>query len=321
MRITSPLGFVATVLAASWSFAQSGVDLMVRPFPKDNVLEMRGEASGYTDAHIKKSNEDFSLGIYDLEGRYRLNPGEHVDPRIGFDVTYLNMGGNFNRVPDSLVDTGISFGMGVLDQSGWLGGASFGIGYAGAAPFGDGNAWYGKFDLAFGKKISETQEFGFVIDYDGNRSVYRDIPLPGFVYRLRLTEKHLLIAAGFPYTSVEYKPDDHWTFEVRWLIPDDFDASINYKIDNGLGIFGGVRRRVESFFWDELSDSHDRLFFQQRRAEVGFSWEPIERLRGELAFGYAWDQEFSTGWSNNNTDLVGDVSDEPYVRIGVQWQY
>jgi len=89
MRITSPLGFAATLLVASLSFAQSGPDLMVRPFPKDNVLEMRGEAFGLDDAHIKKSGEDFTLGMYDLEGRYRISPGERVDPRTRGHRTHV----------------------------------------------------------------------------------------------------------------------------------------------------------------------------------------------------------------------------------------
>jgi hypothetical protein len=37
--------------------------------------------------------------------------------------------------------------------------------------------------------------------------------------------------------------------------------------------------------------------------------------------GYAFSQEFSSGWSSNETTEVADISDEPYIRIGVQWQY
>jgi hypothetical protein len=129
------------------------------------------------------------------------------------------------------------------------------------------------------------------------------------------------VAAGFPYTSVEWRPDDHWTLELRWSIPDDVQIFANYKIGNGLGAFASLRRRIESYHWDDLPDQDDRLFFEQRRAEVGLSYEPIERLRGELAVGYAFSQEFSSGWSSNETTEVADISDEPYIRIGVQWQY
>jgi hypothetical protein len=320
MRILSSLGFIATVFAASLCLAQSGVDLMVRPFPEGTILEMRGEALGLFSAEVEQTGDDFNLGIYDLEGRYRLHPGHRVDPRFGFDVTVLDIGGDFNGLPDRLTDTAVAFGMGVLEQNGWLGGASIGIGYAGANTFGDGNAVYGKFDLAIGKQLSENQEIGFVLDYDGNRSVYRDLPLPGFVYRMRLYEKRLLIAAGFPYTSFEWRPDEHWTLELRWNIPDDVSLFVNYQIAEGLGVFASIRRRIDSFHWDEIPNANDRLFFEQRRAEIGISYEPAERLRGELAIGYAFSQEFSTGWNQTETDLVGDISDEPYLRIGLQWQ-
>lgn len=319
MRYLSPLGLV--LLLASVSFAQSGVDLMVRPFPQDAALEMRGEAFRLDDGHIKDGGgEDVKIGMYDLEGRYRLRPGHRVDPRIGFDFTQLNVTGT-DLVPDHMTDTAIAFGMGVLDNNGWLGGASIGIGYAGADAFADGNAWYGKFDLAIGKTLSETQEIGIVLDYDGNRSVFRDIPLIGFVYRLRMYDKRLLVAAGFPYTSVEWRPDDHWTLELRWSIPDDVQVFANYKIAEGLGVYASLRRRIESYHWDEIADSHDRLFFEQRRAEVGLTYEPVDRLRAEVAVGYAFSQEFSTGWNSSKTDEVADISDEPYFRVGVQWQY
>jgi hypothetical protein len=321
MRTPSPLGFLATVLAASMCFAQSGPDLMIRPFPKDNILEMRGEAFGLRSAEVEQTGDDFRLGIYELEGRYRLAPGKRYDPRIGFDVTHLDIGGDFAGVPSHLTDTAVAVGLGVLDKNGWLGGASIGVGYAGDDPFSDANAWYGKFDLAFGKTLSENAEIGIVIDYDGNRSVYRDLPLPGFAYRLRLYDQRLLMALGFPYTSVEWRPNEHWTLELRWSIPDNVELFANYKIAEGLGVFASLRRRVDSFHWDDLPNANDRLFFEQKRAEVGFTYEPIERLRAELAIGYAFSQEFSTGWNASETDLVGDISDEPYLRVGVQWQY
>ena len=320
MRITSSLGFVVALGLSSFAFAQSGVDLMVRPFPKDSLVEARGEAFALDDPHFKQTGEDMSLNIFDAEARYRIKPGERVDPRVGFDFTQINTSGA-DQVPKHMTDTAIAFGMGVLDQSGWIGGASIGIGYSSANAFNDANALYAKFDLALGKTIDENQEFGLVIDFDGNRSEYRDIPLPGFVYRLRLPDRKLYVVAGFPYSSVEWRPDDKWTLEARWSYPDDVGLFINYKVAKELGVFGSLRRRVETFNWNELSDSTDRLFFEQRRGEVGVSWEPVERLRGELAIGYAFAQEFSTGYNFSNTDLIGDVSDAPYLRLGVQWQY
>jgi len=39
------------------------------------------------------------------------------------------------------------------------------------------------------------------------------------------------------------------------------------------------------------------------------------------AAGYAWGQEFSTGFDSRKSDEVADVSDEPYVRFGVEVKF
>ena len=71
-----------------------------------------------------------------------------------------------------------------------------------------------------------------------------------------------------------------------------------------------------TFFVDGLPENYDRLFFQQRRAEVGVRWEPRKDFNFSLAVGYAFGQEFSTGFDFRQTDEFTDVSDEPYVRVG-----
>ena len=37
--------------------------------------------------------------------------------------------------------------------------------------------------LVLGKKLDRRTDLAFVIDYDGNRSVFPDVPLPGIAYR------------------------------------------------------------------------------------------------------------------------------------------
>lgn len=320
MRITS-LGIAVVLLLAPLASAQTGPDLMIRPWPKGDVLETRGEAAILGQGHVKLSDEDFTLARYSAEGRYRLYPNERADPRLGFEAKYLDIGGHYDVLPGQFSDHSVAFGMGVSDNNGWLAGASIGIGYAGVSPYNDGNGLYGKFDFAIGKTLSENQEIGFVLNYDGNRSVYRDVPLPGFAYRLRLYEQRMLLVVGFPYTSVNYKPDDRWTFEATWSIPDDFRVFVSYRVAPNFNVFARVTDQVDSFFWNDLPNDEDRIFFQQRRAELGLEFEPIEDLRATLAFGYAWDQEFSTGYNASETDLIADTSDEPYLRIGIDWRY
>lgn len=328
-RRTLLLAAAAGAALSSVASAQTGPELLIKPFPKDQQIEATASGTyipdGSTD-HLAPGGDEFDIDVWqlDVQGRMRLQLDPIVparaEPRFGFDVTFMDLDTDDPTLPTQLVDTSVAFGMGVLEEHGWIGGITVGIGYAGAGAFDDGNAWYGKADFAIGRTIDETSEIGFVLDYDGNRSFMPDVPLPGFQYRKRLDPK-LLLAVGFPFTSVEWKPIDELQLRLTWTIPDAFNADVTYEISKTLGLFGAYTSRTEAFHWDEIDNSRDRLIFEQRRAEAGVKWSPVEELHVVVAGGYAFGQEFSVGWDSRETDLVTDLSDEPYIRVGLEWRY
>jgi hypothetical protein len=323
MRFTSLclLGAALLITTGSSLLAQTGADLLIRPWSDDaKTVESRADALFLGDSHVKESGEDFSLARYEAEGRFRIIPGEVKSPRVGFDYKLLDMGSGISGVPDQLVDASVALGAGVLKQSGWIVAVKGGVGYAGSSPFSDGNAFYGLFDFVIGYEFDETSQFGFVLDYDGNRSNYRDVPIPGFAYRFWNERYGAQIAIGFPYSSIEIKPTSKWSIEAVYSVPDDLRLSTSYELIPHWSLFGSVSRTIDTFYLNTTEDVTDRLFFQQRRIEIGVQYSPYPMLEFRLAGGYAWDQEFSTGFSASNTDLVADVSDAPYVHIGVIWK-
>jgi hypothetical protein len=48
---------------------------------------------------------------------------------------------------------------------------------------------------------------------------------------------------------------------------------------------------------------------------------PTDFFNVDLAVGYAWSTEFSEGFDSRENDEIADVSDEPYVRLGVDLRY
>jgi len=310
------------IFSGSAAWAQTGPELLIKPWSDNaSTFETRGDAMYQADGHANKTDEKFTLSQYELEGRFRIIPGEVVSPRVGFDVKYFDIGGNVSGVPDQLSDQSIALGAGLYQKGGLILAAKAGIGYAGPTPFSDGNAFYGLFDFIIGYDIDENQQFGLVLDYNGNRSSYRDIPLPGFAYRFWTYNRKVQVALGFPYDSVEFHPTKQIKLEAVYSIPDDLRLFGSYEFIPHWSLFGGVSRTINTFYLDTTQDTTDRLFFQQRRAEMGIQFSPRPDFDFRLAAGYAWDQEFSIGFSSSNTDLVADVSDEPYVRFGLEWKY
>jgi len=307
-------------LAGSSARAQTGPTLLLKPFPKEQAIDGRADALFLDQGHTKKTDEDFRLSMFESQGRWRVLPGNLISPRIGWDFTFIDVDTPAAGFPDQLVDQSVGVAMPIAKFGDWIVGASVGLGYAGDHPFSDGDAWYGKGTLSVFKLFSDTEALVFAIDYDGNRTFLPDVPLPGIAYTRRVAHDFYFVV-GAPVTSLEWRPDDRVRVEVVYTIPDTFDASIGYRVVRALTVFGNLESRREAFFLNDLPGNRDRLFFQQRRAEVGLRWEPRKGVMFNVAGGYAFDQEFSTGFDSRRTDLVADLSDEPYVRFGVDIRF
>ncbi len=314
--------FFAAAMFTSHALAQTGAELLIRPFAKGENLELN------TSAIFQSTGEDdfggdLGVNVYELSGRAR-EVREKSIPRLGYDLTYLDIDSEIgvfgSLLPERVSDQSLAVGLAMPDLYGFRGGFTVGVGYAGERPFGDANAWYGKGTIAMGKKLDENTDLGIFLDYDGNRSYLPDVPLPGFAYRKRIDQR-LILVAGIPLSTIEWTPNEKWKFEVFWTLIDSFDARVTYTVAPGFNVYANLDSRNHAFHLDELESSNDRLLFEETRAEIGVQWEPRQDTRVIVAGGYAFGQEFSTGWDFRDTDEITQVSDEPYVRAGLEMRF
>lgn len=298
--------------------AQTGPALLLEPLlSEEEVWESRGDAL-FLNNGSTSNKQDFQMSVFEVSGRFR-EQRERLVPRIGWDLTYLDLDSNEPLLKQDLIDVSLAAGVELGRYFDWRSGLTVGVGYAGNSPFGETDAWYGKATLLFGKAWNKNTDVALVVDYDGNRSVYPDIPLPGFAIRHQF-DPQLSWVVGVPLSSVTWKPIEFVTVDITWTLLDRFDAKVEYEMAPQWTIFGNLEDRREVFTIDGLS-GHDRLLFHQRRAELGVRWQPWDHTSLQLAGGYAFGGEFSTGWDSSDSDLVADLSDEPYVRIGFERQF
>ena len=317
----------ALVLAlASTAPAQTGSELALKPFEAELALDGAGDAWAYDRGHDNESGETLRLFIVESEGRFRLKPGDVASPRFGYDFTYFNVDTDAPAIPRQLFDQsiGIATPLGIYEN--WIFGVSLGVGYAGPTPYGDGDAWYGLASIAVFKKFNEKTALAVGIDYNGNRTFAPDIPLPGFAYIAQLSPE-LELTAGLPITAVNWQPHERFRVQVAYELVDNVEARVGYEFIKGLEAYGSLGQRSDAFFIDGLSSGGERLLFEQRRAEVGLTWRTRDSGVGEqdieftAALGYGWSGEFSAGFDQRDSDLVADVSDEPYLRLGLQLRF
>src|SRR5688572_29219764 len=248
------------------ALAQTGADLLIRPFAEDVRYEI--EATGYPifDGHTDNAGADYDLTLYEVRGRSKEDEPRHV-PRFGFDFAHLDVGGNDPALPERLTDVSAAVAFRVPTAYGFKGGIAIGGGYAGDGPFGDPHAFYGKATIGLSKTLDEFSDLGIGLEYDGNRTIFPDVPLPGFAYR-RKVDTTLILVLGVPVTSIEWKPDDRFTLLLEYLLVDRFDVRVDYRVVGGLNVFASLDQRRLAFEMDELPN-HDRLLFEQRRAPAG----------------------------------------------------
>src|SRR4051794_33478848 len=102
---TSPLYVVlASLFLASAALAQSGPELLLKPFPKELTADIDGTALFTDSGHSKETGASTHINIYDLDGRFRLNPGDVASPRIGFGLKYFTIDSALPGLPRDFSD-------------------------------------------------------------------------------------------------------------------------------------------------------------------------------------------------------------------------
>jgi hypothetical protein len=314
------------LLLGAPALAQTGGELILKAWPKEQAVDASADAYLLNGGHVQETGSSLRLSIFESDGRFRLMPGEIASPRIGYSFTAFDMTGakatgpGRVHLPDQLYDTSVAFATPIGKYGDWIVAISGGIGYTGSSPFGDADAWYGKADFAVIRQLDEGSGIAFVLDYNGNRPYLPDVPLPGFAYIKRI-DPTLLLTLGVPVTSVEWKPTDSLRVELGYVLVDEIRARIGYDVAPHWEVFGSAGLRQDAFHLNEITAGNARLLFEQRRAEIGVTWRPTESFDLTIAGGYAWGGEFSTGFDLRNSQTLAKLSDEPYLRAGLQIRF
>ncbi|MAE62539.1 MAG: hypothetical protein CMJ49_14425 [Planctomycetaceae bacterium] len=305
----------------AFAIAQTGAVLMLRPFEEQQASETdlqwmsidQGTTDGVFDA-------DVNISVYDVSGRARFDVTDPDSPRVGYAWHYIDVDTADPRLPDQLSDQSVAVGFGLFEHEGWKVGATLGAGYAGDNGFDDAEPWYAKANLIASRELDADSSMQLLLSYDGNRTIFPDLPLPGFVYNRRANDQ-LSYSIGVPFSQIVWTPTDKWRVTVSGAIPSSlwqfgFDADATYELVDDVHVFASIQHRMRAFSVDTLRHNK-RLFFEQRRAEAGVRWSHESTLDVTFAGGYAFYQQFQTGFDSRDLHDSISLSDEPYVRVSV----
>lgn len=308
------VGFIATI-----GWAQTGSLMMIEPFQKQGHVELSGSATVYQDGSTTRTGaNNFGLTIYDAQGRVALLPDPKI-LRLGFDLTQYDIDTNDPGLPKTLSDQSYAVGFRISEFVAWEMGGVLGVGFTGDNPYSDGDAWYGIASLIASYEFDEESTLQLIFDYNGNRSIFPDLPLPSFAYNRKVSDA-FRYTLGVPASSLVWLPKEGLTTTVSGLVPFFINVNIDYEFTEGWHVFGNYGNRVDAFHLDG-DDDNRRVFFTQEDAEIGGRWEATTFAELILAGGYAFDREFTRGFDLRELDKIRDISEEWYVRAAVQLRF
>ncbi len=319
MRILAVVsaGFLCVTLA--WhAQAQVSSALILLPWEDGRQLSAANSAQLGYDGKASDGGADVELSRFISVGRARTGT-ERDALSMGWAVSQLEIKTDDAALPERLSAQEVALGsmLGVWD--GWQVSGTLGVGYAGNTPWNDGDAWHGLASLTASRRLESGAILTLLVDYDGNRNIFPDIPLPGFTYAQRYNEQ-VSYMLGLPINSITWTPDDKWTLTGRWIVPLGVSLDVDYALTEQVSLFAGYRKDTTGYHIQN-DDKHRRLFFEQSRAEVGARWGFIPQATLVGAVGYAFDQSFERGFDSRDTDNVRDISDEFYFRLGVNLSF
>lgn len=301
--------------------AQTGAGLVLRPWRSENEPgQLQARAVFVSKGHTKNTDAKFQMRHYNASGRWRPEVGRDHTTSFGAELDYFNLTSTDPAIPERLMDQSVAGAFLLTDpgehRSLWL---VVGVGYAGGNPFGDDQAVYGMADLIYREPIDATSAWQLVFNYDGNRTIFPDVPLPALAYERQASET-LGYTIGLPASGISWKPAERWTVRATYLVPVTASAVVEYDLGGGWSMVGQFEDTTHAFTIDGDQD-HRRLFLQQQRLEAGVRLRSDQRVDLTLAGGYSFAGEFNRGFDVRGLDDVAEFSDEPYLRLAVDFHF
>ncbi len=321
---------LAIGVVCSPATAQVGPALLLKPWEDGSVAELSAGAMFEPQASLRNKGEvDARVSLFESAGRTRVSTdaGDHWRLAFGYEMNYLqtDFRGQVDGLPvkldGHLADQKFFFGARLGEWEEWTldAGGGFGFSYQGiddgidSDHFVDAHGFYGVADVIASRRLDESSSIRIILDYDGNRAILPDVPLPSITYSLRVDET-FNVSIGLPYSVLVWKPDGYWSVEIEYVLPTSANVTVGYEIVEDVKLFAAYQNVLNAY---KINDDLGRRFFEQMRGELGLTWRACKACSLTIAGGWAFQQDISLGWDARDLDRVAKLGDAPYGRVSL----
>ncbi|MHC4953519.1 MAG: hypothetical protein ACYTGZ_06485 [Planctomycetota bacterium] len=310
--------FAALLALIAPAIAETRSGLMLIPMADDQAAQLEFEIDQYAEAQTD-AGFDYDMRLFATRGRIKVAPKlGRASPRFGWDVLYIDTETADPRIPDNLTESSVAIGAG-YETGAWTFTGTLGVGFAGDHPY-TGTGWYGLASVSGTKFFTKRDILQVGLDFDGNRPIFPDVPLPVVLWT-RIWNEHVRTTLGFPFLAIVWTPTDWFTLNFRG-IPGVFQTGdLTFHLGKKWDVFLRYRGASFRFFVDDYSNDNDRLFYSEQRAEIGVTWRPIEQTEFRLFLAWAFEREFTTGFDVRDTDTLVRLEKAPAIGLSFRIEF
>jgi hypothetical protein len=297
---------------AGCAHAQTDESLLFNEWRASDLTDGAASVRLYSGGSLSEGDRASRFAVYEAHGRVRLSRSMELAPAIGYDVFAIDHGGPDSVVPGTLTDASAVFATPLGKLGEWVLTASAGGGYAGDV---SGDGWssaYGKATLGFGRELSAHEHLLIWADYNGNRLLFPDVPLPFVAYE-REVDDSLSFVIGLPESSIEWKPVKCVTLSASWDFPVTIEVAAECSIAECLSVYAAFNDDEHAFHAANLSED-DRLFYSEMRVETGVKIKPSAACEITVGLGWAFSRKFEQGFDDRSLTEVASPSDAATLR-------
>jgi hypothetical protein len=175
------------------------------------------------------------------------------------------------------------------DKKMWSVSASFGS--ASDKPFRDSSVNTINATALYTFSSSPQSSWVLLVNYSNNRPILNNIPMPGFAYSY-VPSKTFRGTFGAPFAMIFWQFEDKWSLNLFTLIPWIAKAQVSYSIMGPMQVYTGVDFSQMTFLQYGRVNSSERLYFDEKRAFLGFRTPLSRNLLTDLETGYSFGRQF-----------------------------
>jgi len=149
---------------------------------------------------------------------------------------------------------------------------------------------------------NDRDEWNFSIAYSPTAEL--PYPLPGIAYVWRPSDT-LEAKIGLP-ASIEYRPDDNWTFTANYFPLVNFVSTARRRLSERLALLAYYRTDTQTFFLADRLMNSERCYVFDQRVAAGLEQTIGRGFSLEFTSSYVFDRSLfqGTNFTSGRTDVV-----------------